>query len=75
LLVAGLQFYQFLATGFSNLRIAGRQCVRLLVNPDNLGQGMLLKCALIQEIFPPVNDHPKLGTPVADMIVADHFVP
>src|SRR4029434_6995785 len=33
--VAGLQFYQFLAAGFSNLRITGRQSVRLLVNPDD----------------------------------------
>ena len=47
-LVAGLQFYQFLATGFSDLRIAGRQCVCLLVNADDLGQWILLKRVLIQ---------------------------
>src|SRR5436190_14781244 len=34
-----------------------------------------MKCALIQEILPSVNDHPKLSPPVADMIVADQFVP
>src|SRR5678815_3911337 len=50
-LVASLQFYQLLATGFPNLRIAGRQRVRLLVNADDLGQWVLLKRALIQQVL------------------------
>src|SRR6266498_2054790 len=74
-LVAGLQFYQLLATGFPNLGIAGRQRVRLLVNADDLCQGILLKRALVQQVLPAVNHHTELSPPVADVIVADHFVP
>src|SRR6266513_63958 len=73
-LVAGLQLHQLLAAGFPNLRIACRSFIRLLINANNLGQRIPLKRSLIQEIFPAVNDHPKLSPPVADMIIADHFV-
>jgi hypothetical protein len=74
-LVAGLQFYQFLATGFPYLRITGSECVRFLVNADDLCEWILLEGALIQQIFPAVNHHAELSPPVADVIVADHFVP
>src|SRR4029077_12436325 len=74
-LVACLQFYQFLATGFPNPGIAGRQRVRLLVNADDLCQWISLKRALIQQVLPAVNYHAELSTPVADVIVADHLVP
>ena len=73
-LVACLQFYQLLATGFPDLGIAGRQRVGFFVNADDLCQRILLKRALIQQVFPPVNHHAKLSPPVADVIVADHFV-
>src|SRR5262245_1935391 len=49
-LVAGLQFYQFLATSFSNLWIARGDCVRLLVNADDLGKWIPLKRLLVEEI-------------------------
>ena len=74
-LVAGLQLHQLLATGFADLRIAVRSFVCLLVNAHDLGQRIALKRLLIQQIFPPVNDHPKLCPPVANVIVADDFVP
>ena len=74
-LVAGLQFYQFLAAGFTHFRVLARSFVCFLVNPDNLGQRIALQRLSIQEIFPTPNDHPELCSPVADVIIANHFVP
>ena len=74
-LVARLQLDQLLAARLANLRIICRSLVCLLVNPHDLSQWIALQSLLIQQIFPSVNDHPKLGAPVANVIIADNFMP
>src|SRR5437763_15435887 len=74
LFVAGLELYQFLAAGFTNLRITGRSLVCLLVNAHDLGDRSALQSLRSQQVFPTVDDHSELRAPVADGICATEFV-
>ena len=73
-LVAGLQFHEFLAAGFANVRIATGPFVCFLVNAHNFCERIALERLSIQQVLPAVNDHPELCAPVADVIIADNFV-
>src|SRR5947208_2114111 len=75
LVVARLKFHQFLPAGFTHVRIPARSFVCFLVNTDNLDQRITLQRLSIQKIFPSPYDHSKLCSPVADVIIANHFVP
>ena len=46
-----------------------------LVEPRQLADRVALERRTIEKILVPVNDHPELGAPVAEMIVADRAVP
>src|SRR5207244_9708730 len=54
--------------------VGRRSCVRLFVNPNELGKRVALERLLLQEIFPAPDHHSKLRPPIADVIVANHVV-
>ena len=74
LFVAGLKLYQLLAARFAHREVRRRSCVRLFVNPNDLGQRLARERVTIKQIFPTPDHHSELRAPIADMIVANDVV-
>ena len=74
LFVAGLKFDQFPTTSFAHRRIRHRSCVCFFVGPNELGKRVPLQRLLVQQVFPAPYHHPKLRSPIADVIISNDVV-
>src|SRR5205085_10461944 len=74
LFVAGLKLYQLLAARFAHREVRRRSCVRLFVNPNDLGQRLARERVTIKQIFPTPDHHSELRAPIADMIIANNVM-
>ena len=72
--VALLEFDELVAAGVEDGRIGLGLGVDGFVEAEEFGDGVGVEGGGVEQGFPAVEDHAKLGAPVADVVVGDDFV-